>query len=272
MNKFDGTLLVSDIDGTLIGADGLPQANVDAIAQYCAQGGRFAIASGRSFAESAAILRKITPNAPCVFNNGTEIFDCNAKKPLEQILMDDSKDGETAQVLRMFPEAAVLIYTPGITYVVQQNRQTEEHDRDVGVDSVPISVTEIPKQKYKLVYMAPVETIRGIKAYYAAHPDDRLETNRSDPQYFEVFPAGGNKGDGVRRLAKRFGIPVERCFTIGDFDNDVPMLSAVPHSATPENGSPAAKKAAEITVCACEQGAVADYIRHIGEILSERDI
>ena len=74
--NFSNTLLVSDIDGTLIGADQqIPQANRDAIAQYCAAGGRFAIASGRTRGTAHLVLDQITPTAPSIFING--VVDLN---------------------------------------------------------------------------------------------------------------------------------------------------------------------------------------------------
>ena len=45
MGKFDGYLLVSDLDGTLIdGEAGVSPANLAAIHRFVAQGGRFMVA------------------------------------------------------------------------------------------------------------------------------------------------------------------------------------------------------------------------------------
>lgn len=49
MRKFDGCLLVSDIDGTLVHDGKIPERNIEKIKEFKKQGGKFTIASGRSF-------------------------------------------------------------------------------------------------------------------------------------------------------------------------------------------------------------------------------
>ena len=51
MGKFDGWLIATDLDGTLINRDGaIPQRNLDAIRTFQDEGGLFTIATGRSLA------------------------------------------------------------------------------------------------------------------------------------------------------------------------------------------------------------------------------
>lgn len=262
--RFSGTLLVSDIDGTLVAADQrIPQANCDAVAQYCAQGGRFALASGRTHSTAGRITRQLMPNAPCIFINGAEIYDLQSERTLYQRFLAPELDDVLRAYGARFPEAGVLVFTTDRQYVIQGNRWTDEHDVLTGVPSVPITWDELPLQKYKLVFMAPADTVQRMMRYCAEQKDPRVEYNRSWPEYFELMPRGGNKGEALIQLCAQLGIPRERCFAIGDYDNDAEMLRAAGISAAPQNASAAARAAAGMTVCDCESGAVADFLRRI---------
>jgi hydroxymethylpyrimidine pyrophosphatase-like HAD family hydrolase len=49
MGKFDGILLLSDLDGTLLsGTRVISPENLEALRYFMAEGGRFSVATGRS--------------------------------------------------------------------------------------------------------------------------------------------------------------------------------------------------------------------------------
>ena len=76
MGKFDGITLISDIDGTLFSSPGtIPQANVEATEYFMANGGRFAVATGRSQVSIAKNFDKFRVNTPCIVLNGTGLYD-----------------------------------------------------------------------------------------------------------------------------------------------------------------------------------------------------
>ena len=76
MSKFDGYLILSDMDGTLLGDDRqISQENREAVAYFTQNGGRFAVATGRSKAGMEYFLQDIAINAPCVICNGAVVYD-----------------------------------------------------------------------------------------------------------------------------------------------------------------------------------------------------
>ena len=265
--NFSDTLLVSDIDGTLIGDDQrIPQANLDAIARYCASGGRFAIASGRTRGTAHLVLDQITPTAPSIFINGVEIYDLQADRPLYRKFLDPGLDDALRDYGRRFPEAAALIFTPDGVFVIGGNQWTAQHDVLTGIRSIPTTWETMPAQKFKVLFMADEPVIARMEAYCAAQADPRVTSNRSWPTYFELLPCGGTKGDALRELSRRMGIPPERCIAIGDYDNDAEMLRVAGISAAPANASALAKSVARYHVCDCNQGAVADLLRRLEDL------
>ena len=47
---------------------------------------------------------------------------------------------------------------------------------------------------------------------------------KSSPYYLEILDKRVNKGQGVKMLAEKLGIPRENIMTLGDQENDIAML------------------------------------------------
>ena len=84
MGKYTGKMIISDLDGTLIPRGGvISQENRQAIEAFVAEGGRFAIATGRTPEASAGYVKDLPINAPSVFFNGAMLYDWENKQVLK---------------------------------------------------------------------------------------------------------------------------------------------------------------------------------------------
>lgn len=267
---FEGTLLVSDIDGTLVPRSQIvPPQNLKAIAHYCELGGKFAFATGRSYPTAGRMLSWLTPNAPCIFVNGVEIFDTKTK----QVLMQRRLPAEAEDLLKgyfdRFPDCAALVMVPGgEMYVARPNAISDDHDRITDTVAKRVAWEDLPEEKQKIIFMAPAETIGKMVEYEAANPSELVETCRSWPEYFEVLPKNGNKGQALIALRDILNIPPERSFAIGDFDNDEEMVRVAGIGAAPMNATEKVRSLAKVTVCDCDDGAVADFINYLEKYLT----
>jgi Cof subfamily protein (haloacid dehalogenase superfamily) len=269
-NIFAGTLLVSDIDGTLVPKSQIvPPQNLEAIAHYCALGGKFAFATGRSYATSGRMRSWLTPNAPCIFINGVQIMDTRT----QQVLMQKRLPAEAEDLLKgyfdRYPDAAAVVMAPDGQYVARANAISEEHDQITDTASTQVDWDGLPEEKLKIIFMAPEETINAMVAWNAAHPSELVETCRSWPEYFEILPKNGNKGQALIALRDLLGIPAERSFAIGDFDNDEEMVRVAGIGAAPQNATEKVRSLAKVVVCDCDDGAVADFIAYLERKLTE---
>ena len=83
MGKFDGVLLASDFDNTLLYTEDalrtggpvppLPERNREALDYFIREGGAFSIATGRALAAFARYADMVPMNAPGVVCNGAAI-------------------------------------------------------------------------------------------------------------------------------------------------------------------------------------------------------
>ena len=88
----------------------------------------------------------------------------------------------------------------------------------------------------------------------------------SMPTLLELTAKGAKKGDMVRRLAERLGIPMEHVYCVGDEANDLTMLTAAAEGFAPANCSDAVRGCGATIVSDARERAMADII----EILDSR--
>ena len=79
----------------------------------------------------------------------------------------------------------------------------------------------------------------------------------------EINPPTMNKGKSVIRLAEHLGVAMDEVMTLGDNDNDLPMLEVAGYSVAMGNGTPNAIAAAKYITCSNRQAGLAKAIRKL---------
>jgi Cof subfamily protein (haloacid dehalogenase superfamily) len=107
------------------------------------------------------------------------------------------------------------------------------------------------------------------QAMIQATAQDKVSATRSQTYYCDVTPAGGDKGSGVARLCAQLQIPLAETTTIGDMENDIPMLLRAGFSIAMGQASNEVKAAAKaVTGSNAEEGfAMAMYRLVLGREL-----
>lgn len=79
--------------------------------------------------------------------------------------------------------------------------------------------------------------------------------------FYENVPLGFSKATAIAYILKKYGIPLENAYAIGDSMNDLPMLKAVPNSIAMGNGSSVFPYVSYITTPILEDG-IENALRH----------
>ena len=279
MGRFDGVLLASDFDKTLIYTEEalirgepvppLPERNRQALEHFMAEGGRFAVSTGRALAAFVKYADQVPMNAPGVVCNGAAIYDFAKGEYLVTALLDERARERGQQVLEAFPQAAVEAYhIDNVIHAVHPNEITRHHEHltKVGVTEAP-SLLDVPLPLGKLLFEADHETLLKIRDFLT----DRgwggdYELIFSGQSLLEMTAKGANKGGMVRRLAELLGIPREHVYCVGDEANDLPMLQWAAEGFAPANCIPAVRESGATIVSHALDGALADVV----EILEKK--
>ena len=273
MGKFDGVLLASDFDNTLLYTEAalqtgapvppLPERNREALEYFMAEGGRFAIATGRALAAFVKYAATVPMNAPGVVCNGAGIYDFQAGAYLETALLDGQSRKRGQMVLDRFPDVAVEAYhLDSVIHAVQPNEITRQHERitKVAVTEIP-SLEAAPLPLCKLLFEAEHKRLEEMVAFMNDQGwNQDYELIFSCGHLLEMTARGANKGDMVRRLAARLGISMEHVYCAGDEANDISMLTAAREGFAPANCVPAVRNCGATVVCHAVDGALGEIV------------
>ena len=268
MGKFDGYLLVSDLDGTLIGRDhSVSDENVAAIREFVGEGGRFLGATGRTELNVRPYTVGIPLSSPWILYNGAAIYDWERgsfiyKAPLPRSLAESF----VARVMACFREVNIQVYAGGPFCQVNPDGQPDAiavREQQSFEDKPAAAITD---DWLKVLFCSDVpEHLDGIEVLFKNDPLRGVaHSMRSGPRYFEVTAQGVNKGTALAHLRKLLDPAPRRVVAIGDYNNDIEMLQESDIPAAPESALGEVKLDAKIITACHSRSAIADLIRILG--------
>ena len=149
MGKFDGVLLLSDFDNTLVYTEDallsggrlppLNSANREAIHYFMAEGGIFSVATGRALPSFAPIAPTLPMNGPTILFNGAALYDFAREEYLETAFLPEDIREKLLPVEEAFPGLVCEIYHDGNTiHTLHPSELTRNHLRLTGSSAVEV--------------------------------------------------------------------------------------------------------------------------------------
>lgn len=271
------TLYVSDMDGTLLGADSkISPQSASIISDLSRRGVLITVATARTPATVSTLLADTYTTIPAIVMTGAALWNRRTGAYSELHYIPENLAG----IVERECDAAGLcpfVYTmpddgTGIMQVyhtqAQLNSIEEEFQRER---------SDLPLKRFNLGTKAP-DGVRGRKIlYFAMGTHDgifdagRRLAERTDcavsyyPDIFnpdlallEVFAPGVSKASAILSLKRQLG--ADRLVVFGDNLNDISMLSLADKGVAVENAVPQVKAAADCVIGPNTSDAVARYI------------
>ena len=82
--------------------------------------------------------------------------------------------------------------------------------------------------------------------------------------FYEIVPKGYSKATGIQFLCDYFKVGIEDCYAFGDSNNDLPMLSYVPHSIAMGESSEELKKQVEYVTTGVLEDGILNAMKYYG--------
>ena len=239
MKRFDGLLLLTDLDGTLLNREGrISGENLTAIRSFIQQGGRFSVATGRSKAGMEHFLEELPINAPAVIYNGAVVYDFQVDHVVWQQPLGERGVELARFVCRHFPRAGIEAYELHTPYVIQENAITRRHFSYVKMPWREAAAEQVPQPWINMLITEEPEPLEKIRRAVAAQFPGQYFLQYSSPHYLEVLHPAANKGAGALALCTDMGIEKTCLYTVGDGRNDVQLISCTPNGFAPQNADP----------------------------------
>ncbi len=273
---FDGIVLLSDIDGTLATYDRkiLP-VNQEAIRYFTENGGRFGVATGRTARSAQRMISQIAVNCPCLVVNGGGIYDPVEDKMLFSCYLDHEASFVFDRVVKEVPGVGVEINNNGVLQCVKYSPRSYEHVMYELGEFTQYTMDDIPSDSkwFKALFTGTPEEIDKVEKLCSELIDERAPyyVVRSEPTLFELLPKEAKKGTALIRLANLLQVPIENMYAIGDYYNDLDLLTAAGFSAAVAGAPKEVLAVTDYVTCSCEEGAVADFISLIEQKLEKEN-
>jgi Cof subfamily protein (haloacid dehalogenase superfamily) len=255
-----------DIDGTLVGRDGVISAeNKAALSLAAGAGIRICLATGRSVLSSQRYIEELSLDSYHIFYDGALVSDPHTGERLVARGIDAA----------LVDEMAVCAGELGI-YLELSSGVRSFSDTDVAAPDFKSRFFDAEHTVVDLAGIGDRETIvQGQLVATGAEADaradtfinrfaDRLQVIRAKiPSYPEVtfivtLARGACKGTALEALAAHLGIAPEETAAIGDWVNDVSLLSAAGLGIAMGNACEELKKTADhVTLSVGEHGLAA---------------
>ena len=263
MKKFEGILLCTDLDGTLLRNDKtISEENLHAIEYFKQEGGLFTFVTGRPPMIVRDIYETVQPNAPFGCNNGGGLYDpCTQSYIWAQGLPHD--------VLELVSYADERIEGLGIqvnsfhhVYFCKENSAMEYFRKVTGVPNVTCRLSEVTEPIAKILFGDErEETLQYLKEILDAHPRaQEFDFIRSEKKLYEILPKGIGKGTAIQKLVEILQIDANKTIAVGDYNNDISMLRTAKLGIAVANACSEAKAAADHVTVSNEEHAIAQII------------
>jgi len=269
MAKFDNIVIVSDMDGTFFGKNSriIPE-NVEAIEYFNKNGGKFTFITGRNYVAVINMYPELVKciTAPVAFHNGASIYDVHKNEvifshPLESKLASDMY----RFLMSFYPELNTTLRCPDCFYSTYPEQFSDWSDKlkeffhTTTYDNVENLTVD------KIVFSGNEEKFPMMRELIKERYGGAVDCTSAGASSVELMPHGVNKGYAVQKLREIPELSGAKFFAIGDYENDIEMLTEADVSACPENALDEVKGLSDLHVCHHDKGAIAELIRIIEE-------
>ncbi|WP_168210659.1 HAD-IIB family hydrolase [Persicimonas caeni] len=238
------SLVLLDIDGTLLGADGGVDAAIWSAAERLRDAGlRLAVCTGRTHSGVALdIARRLDAGAPHIFHNGALVTTADA----EPKLLHSAPLG--ADVLRRLVgharrlEATIEFYTAGEVYVDRITTECARHAEVLDIAPVErdlegVLIDEEVIRAHWIIDPALLDQALAVDLP-ACNASSATSPALPKDAFISVTSAHVSKGTGAVFAAEHLGVDLADVVGVGDSMSDIPMLDAVGHPFAMADGDP----------------------------------
>ena len=226
MGKFDGILIATDLDGTLLADDkSISPENKNAIEYFMSEGGYFTITTGRSRQGINFIIDQIMPNAPIVLFNGSAVYDIKKDKFIWEAFLDENANNVIKLVEEKFPYSGIEVWGRKDIYISRNNELIRKQIAIEGLTENLLHYSEVSEPLRKAMFVQEAESLPYVREeIMASEYADQYNFMQSSPNYYEILPKEASKGNGLLKIAEFLGIPQSKTIGVGDNENDLTLI------------------------------------------------
>lgn len=269
MGKRSIKLLAIDIDGTLVGEDGVISAeDKAAIAEADRSGIKVALCTGRAIQSCYRILGELGLDGYHVFCDGSLVYSPSRRHEVYCQTIPTNVLRRMVAFARS-QELSLDLYTVGDYFVERETWSARVHRDIFGIPPTIGSFDHLPDPeriiKAGLVARTSEEQAKAerFNREFASDLYFSWVTTPSYPQanFVNVVAPGVSKGRAIEALADHLGLAPSEVMAIGDGNNDISIISSVGLGVAMGNATEELKAVAHDITLNVERSGVAAAVR-----------
>ena len=259
-------LIASDLDGTLIGEDGLvPSELWPLLKELKKRGIVFVPASGRQAATLQQTFEGASGGMPFIGENGalvvqdgevlhSLVISRDVVTEVVHIVRDLASEGVNIGVILSTEEGAYIQRTDE-AFLTQADRYYKKMTIVDDVLEVCADVVKIAICSFDAIDDTLVPRVEHFKTTHSVVS--------SVENWIDITEQDADKGKALRRLQERLGISRAESVVFGDYLNDMELMDAADTSFAVANAHPEIIAAASFVAPSCDDRGVLQVIKHI---------
>ena len=272
MKKLNYRLIVSDFDGTLIDDNQQISEKVrNSIAEYVANGGIFAVCTGRMLRSVLPRVRALGLKGLVIASQGSVIAEIESGNVIRLNGMPYKSVVEICKTLEdMNYSFNVYADNDFYTNIPKDNEYLQLYEQIVGVEGIYVGEKMSDFIARERLYCQKVSVLiekterDALYAELKKRLGASFDVTCSASVLVEVSPITDNKGEALKFLAAHYNIPLDKTVAAGDNLNDLPMVKAAGMGIAVGNADPALKSVADFVSATNNDDAMAQIIEKYG--------
>lgn len=261
--KFEGYLIVSDMDGTLITSEHtISEKNIKALEYFTENGGIFTVASGRMVDAVNVFYSQMPINAPVILHNGAKIYDFVSGETLYNVSIEEDRKDAIRKVYDS-TDLGIEVYADEEVYVYKNCEYTKRFLGKSYKVNYTVSDDIFDKEWTKVLYIGDSDVLDDFEEHYKNNIDNGYVV-RSGANFLDMVSGEASKGKALKRLAD---ILKPKCvIAVGDNMNDIDMIKFADYGFAVENATVELKSAADYIAPDCDSDALSFIVDFISDL------
>lgn len=267
MKAYQDFILVTDLDGTLVNSEHkVSKKNKEAIGHFVAQGGHFAVATGRTQKNVVPYMTGLAINAPCILYNGGALFSWQEQRFLKTQHMESADLAEfLKRCIELFPQMCIEVFTKEQLYVVTDPANIDEYMKRENQEFVYAGIDDILQESWiKILLCDSREHLLASRDLLPLfHLENKTNHFFSAITFLEIVGKHVSKGNMLGELRDLEEFRLKKVVAAGDFQNDIEMLRLADCGIAPANAQDDVKKVADVIAVSNDEDLMHDIIYRI---------
>ena len=200
MGKFDGILICTDLDGTLLKSDkSISEEVKKKIEYFMSEGGYFTVMTGRAPQTTRKIADEIKINCPYGCTNGGGLYDHYEEKYVRVTHLADGYKEIVKYAEEHIDGIGYQVTCEDSMYFCRENEAMERYRERTGAKYIKGCLDDIEKGVVKVVFGdMDSERMNRIEDMVKSRPNaEKFDFVRTEKTLFEILPKDVNKGKAL---------------------------------------------------------------------------